>query len=160
MRTTATICFFAALFGAGWSVGTHEHRNGAGWTAHSGIERMMYANGYSEGYLHGSAESAVLAMSMLAQKYKLPRDPDKMLDPKKLERMRSELEEQVGSGRNKKINTLEIEKGMDAFYADFRNQSVCWADAFRFSAMSLNGDSAMEEELAKARSAGAESGCE
>ncbi len=48
---------------------------------------------------------------------------------------------------------------MTAFYGDFRNQAVCWPEAFKFATMSLNGNTPTEDELQSARKAGAQMGC-
>jgi hypothetical protein len=151
----ATLCL--AIFLAGLALG--ERRNAATWNDHSSVERIMYTNGYFEGYVRGSAESTLVSTFLLTQKYKIPIPDVEKLDSSKFEKMRMELQEQAGTASNKHTNTVEIEKGMDALYADVRNRSVCWPDAFKFSAMFINGDVPTEQELTTARKTGAESNC-
>jgi hypothetical protein len=52
-----------------------------------------------------------------------------------------------------------LEATVSTFYADYRNMPVCFDEAILFSAASLAGKAATEQELGAARKRGAEHGC-
>ncbi len=155
MKRLVSIFLYILLFGAGWAIGAQGYRNAAGWSALSSIERLMYTSGYSEGYIRGSLEGSIVAAGLLAEKNKGLTTTLGKIDPAKLERLQLSMRAQAGTGRNQHMNTIEVQKGIDTFYGDFRNQSICWYDAFKFSAMALNGDTPTEKELSDARESGA-----
>jgi hypothetical protein len=132
-------------------------KNGAGWMALSPRDRSLYVTGYFVGYLQGSMEGAI-AGGQAAFNYKGDVAAAK-IDSAKLSRLQTEIRDQIGTGKHKFKNTVEIEDGITAFYRNSLNQSVCWHDAYKFSAMLLSGDAPTEQDLDAARKAGAESGC-
>src|SRR6266849_10042168 len=113
----------------------------------------MYVNGYFQGHLRGILEGGIVG-GLAALNYKGDLAPGKM-NPAKLAKMQTEIRDQIGTGKHKLLDTVEIEEGMTAFYRDFRNQKVCWPIAFKFSALSLSGDTPTEQELQAAREADA-----
>ena len=149
MRNTSLVLAAEFLLAVAYALGAPEHRHDVAWIGHSVAERQMYVRGYRDGLKEGELDGSVLARS------------DKTIETDEyLRTLQRELREQLGTGQTGELETSEIEKGMSDFYRDPQNASVCWRNAFRFAAMTLNGDSPTEEELKRARDDGSKTGCD
>jgi hypothetical protein len=149
-----SICTISA-FSGGWAVGASQQSwNAATWNAHTKTERLMFTRGYWLGYSRGAFQGSYVTAGLLAEKNKGCGSESGKTDPAILARMQAEVRAQNPLG-NRQMDDVAMEEGMNAFYGDPRNQNVCWYDAFKFSAMALNGDTPTEDELDLARKTGA-----
>jgi hypothetical protein len=65
----------------------------------------------------------------------------------------------LGDGPNKQVKVGEVASAISTFYGDYRNATVCWAEAIAFSVMAVNGDAVTDQELNDTRARSAKSGC-
>lgn len=159
--TKPLICLMCvAFFVVELAVGLTEERSAATWSSHSEMEKLMYTNGYLQGFARGSIDGIISATSAIAEKEKKSvTSGGNTIDPARLARLKVEMRDQTGSGANKNMETVQIKDAITAFYSDFRNQGICWPEAFKFATMALNGDTPTEGELQAARKTDAQTGC-
>jgi hypothetical protein len=137
------------LFGGGWWIGkgqTPQHQaGGSDWKNLS--HDYLYLAGFPQGYFRGMVHGGGLAMEHNA--------PEKMQPMSPAVRAELNLAHEVGPFlMEQKLSANELEPTVSAFYNDYRNMPVCIADAVLFSAASLAGNAATEQELGARESAG------
>jgi hypothetical protein len=155
VRVIASLCL--VFFCVGWCFGqgkTATHLpGGSDWKSLSSAERKLYLSGWVLGYRLGTLHAGVLATSNLA--------PEKVnaLTPAQ----KKDYDESLGWAHRVTPILLHGASGLEAtvstFYGDYRNTTVCLDEAILFSAATLAGNAASDQELGAARKQGAASGC-
>jgi len=160
MRTPLAISGCLALLCVGWCFGqaqTATHPPGGGdWKALPPSDRALYLSGFLQGYKLGIVHAGVLAISKLSpEKVSTMTPAEKKEYDESLEWAHKAAPLLLHGGPSR----LGLESTVSTFYADYRNMPVCFEDAVLFSAASLAGNAATDQELKAAREKGAESGC-
>jgi hypothetical protein len=147
------------LLCVGWCLGKGQmatHSPGGGdWTALSKADRELYLSGFVEGYRQGTLHAGSAAIAQLA-----PQSVSSMTPAEKKDyQQQVEWAHKVSRFLAHPVSGDSLEATVTRFYGDYRNMPVCMDNAVLFSAASLGGSAASEQELAAARKRGVESGC-
>ena len=140
-------CIFLGGFVGGWAAGTaqsHYQFDAAKWRALTDFEKVIFVHGFHQGYSSAADVKEILARKDLS--------PSARVFAERVDR------ELTGGGRHVTMGQLATE--MSTFYADFRNEPVCWTAALTFSINALNGTPVTEQELNGVREGSAKSGCD
>jgi len=151
-------CFL--LFFAGLLLGQKESAakhlpGGADWLALTPTDREMYIDGFLMGYKLSSLQTGSLFLAKFA--------PEKVSSMTAAEK--KDYEESSGWAHKVlpyfkgPVSSSTLRDTVTAFYSDYRNLHVCLEDSVLFSAASLRGNAASEQELSAARKQGVENGC-
>jgi len=120
------------------------------------VAHTFYVTGFTDGYQEALMEAGALALQK--------NSPEKASSFPPAERKNYEEFLQWGvriipffDGPPRTVG--ELQGALDTFYSDYRNTPVCLDEAILFSAASLAGNAATQQELDAARKKGAESRC-
>lgn len=160
MKTKIFILYLCSFSFVGWAFAQAQAPSfdGGYWAQldkADNFARLMYIKGYLKGYADGdSAMEKIASVFIKKDEISSLDEPRKQLVIAQTWRVAQVLGVQGGN-----ITFGKIESATDAFYSDYRNAPVCWGLGLQFSIMSLRGTPASDDELAAARKAGAQSGC-
>src|ERR1700730_285952 len=159
MKAPFLVAGCIAIFCSGWCLGQGQkttHLPGGGdWKALSFADHEFYLAGFVQGYGVGMLHAGSLTIAKLA--------PEKVSAMTSAEK--NDYEESLARARQVAPVLLHspsssgLERTVSTFYSDYRNVSICFEDAILFSAASLAGNAAKDQELEVARKKGARIGC-
>lgn len=129
--------------------------NGTSWKTLNRFERALYVAGFNKGHAAGMSDGMKRVLEVVTAAR--PASSWTPEERQKLEERAKQMDQK--SAANSDLTMGQVEATVSTFYDDYRNMSVCWDDAIRFSTLSLKGIAPTQKELNAARKAGAESGC-
>ncbi|HZP33462.1 MAG TPA: hypothetical protein VFB23_08885 [Candidatus Acidoferrales bacterium] len=155
MILMACCCF---VFVAGWAFGqqTQTALDSSAWTQVGKVDdlaRIMYVKGYVDGYADGDTDMEKIS-AVLMKDVQIDASAKALVAP-----LENRMSDVLGFGKNGEVTIGTTMDAMTTFYTDYRNAPVCWRDALRLSAWSLNADTPTDGDLALARKRGADKGC-
>jgi hypothetical protein len=124
--------------------------DGSWWVKASDAERILWLQGYDDGF----TDALKLAASLKSETDKqlpAPKSVSERLHLRNLRRY-AEANPQI-------LPTRAIDDEMTLFYKDFRNTPVCWSDAEPVAELALTVGAPSETDLEALRTENAKSGC-
>jgi hypothetical protein len=124
--------------------------DGSWWVKASEVERVLWLQGYDDGF----TDALKLAASLKSEsdkQFPAPKSVSERLHLRNLRRY-AEANPQIPSKR-------AINDEMTLFYKDFRNTPVCWSDAEPVAELALTVGAPSEADLDALRAEDAKSGC-
>ena len=158
MRKLIIVVSSLAVFSAGWCVGQTQHgrNDGRSWHILPPAAHTFYVKGFSDGYQDALMQAGALALQKAAPEQASSFPPAERKNYQEFSRWGKRIVPFFG-GPPKTVG--ELEGALDTFYSDYRNTPVCLDEAILFSAASLAGNAATDQELDAARKKGAVSAC-